>query len=244
MKYSKEQPETISSLFDSIAPCYDRVNTLLSLNQHGRWIRRLVRNLFASSPPHGSHFVDLCAGTGEVARAAAQEMHRPPLAFTLVDFSPEMLRQARSKLPHVLREGDVVQYLECDVASLPLEDNSVDYLSIAYGLRNLKQPKRCLDEIARVLKPKGRFAILELTKPSHMVMQRAQRLYLRTAIPLLKYTLSIDPQPYYYLERSIEQFLSSQEMAHLVEEAPLRITSSTRFFGGIATLLIGGKQRA
>ncbi|MCE2982078.1 MAG: bifunctional demethylmenaquinone methyltransferase/2-methoxy-6-polyprenyl-1,4-benzoquinol methylase UbiE [Parachlamydia sp.] len=238
MKYSKSHPETIQSMFDSIAHNYDRTNAVLSFYLHRLWNKKLIKCL---QLPPGSHtFVDLCAGTGDIAFGYLKQCSSPCNAI-LVDFSSEMLNFARQKEAALKTHSHQIEYVQADVQSLPFDPQSVDCASMAYGIRNVKNPPQCFQEVYRVLKPGGCFGILELTRPHNRILKMGHRLYLRLFLPVLGKWLTSNKNAYGYLQQSIHHFIPPEELENQLAASGFSELRRIPLAGGIATLFIGRK---
>lgn len=236
--YTKQRPETIQKMFDNIATNYDRTNAVLSFCMHHLWNAALVKNVVVPCEPKS--LVDLCAGTGEIAFRCIKAA--PSLeAVQLIDFSSEMLECAKYKAPKGSVAGPSISYLQADVQELPLPDNSVDCMTIAYGIRNVNDPAKCIKEVYRALEPGGSFGILELTQPENFVMRMGHGVYLRTVLPLLGKMLTSDQDAYTYLCNSIHTFVKPAELKQNLLEAGFKHLRVKPLAGGIATLFIAQK---
>ena len=220
-------------LFNAIAKQYDRNNTVLSLGLHKKWNRALINAV----SPAGGTLLDLCAGTGAIALTALKTP-KPPASAILVDFSAEMLAIAKRSAPAN------ATCIEADVQHLPLEDTSVDAVTQAYGIRNVADPIQCAREVFRVLRPGGRWGILELTRPPNRLIAPFHGLYLRTLVPTLGRLLSSDKQAYSYLSSSIRHFVDPKTLAEQIETTGLRLASCQRLTLGTATLVVFEKPAA
>lgn len=232
-QYDKQQPDTIASMFDHIAAQYDLANSLISMNLHKYWNRKLIQRVLRESPP--LRYLDLCSGTGEIAFGLLSHLPAPCEAY-LLDFSANMLSCAKEKALKPAFERHAIHYLHADAQQIPLPDSSVDAVTIAYGIRNVKHPTQCLAEIFRVLRRGGQCAILELTQPSHRALRWGHAIYMKTFLPLIGKWVASDPQAYSYLCNSIQHFLSPEELERLLKEAGFRGTEIQRLSGGIATI--------
>ncbi|HEU4930051.1 MAG TPA: bifunctional demethylmenaquinone methyltransferase/2-methoxy-6-polyprenyl-1,4-benzoquinol methylase UbiE [Candidatus Krumholzibacteria bacterium] len=223
------------TMFDTIARRYDLVNHVLSLNIDRRWRQSLV---YYSHPHESDDVLDVATGTGDVAIAFAEHSRASQIAG--VDLSDGMLGVARDKIARLglqeriaLRVGDALD--------LPYSDGSFDIVTIAFGLRNLPDYQRGVNEMARVLKPRGRAVILEFLPPRGVALL-AYRAYLSTILPLTGRLISGSPQAYRYLASSVRQFISEDEIRSLLHNAGLSLVVSRRLTGGIAGLYRGVKS--
>lgn len=203
--------EKVRLLFSTIARRYDRVNDWMSWGMHRRWKRRLVRSI---APPDGGRVLDLCCGTGDVARAlAAAEPGK--MQVVGLDFTPEMLEVARQATPPRL----AVRYEQGDALSLPFPDASFDAVTCAYGLRNLADLDRGLREALRVLRAGGRLASLEFGRPRQPLLSWIYFAYLRVMLPLFGLIYFRDPQTYGYIFTSVSRFPDQRELAQRMRAA-------------------------
>jgi len=227
-----KDPAQIQAMFGTIAKQYDRANGILSFQMHRLWNRRLLNSI-----GNVETLLDLCAGTGAIALGWLGRQPSPKKAY-LLDFCPEMLAIAEKRgagLPHT------VHYLEADAACIPLPDQCVEAVSIAYGIRNVQETHACLHESFRVLKPGGSLHILELTEPTHPILKAGHTLYLKTLFPLMGYLFTPNPEAYDYLCRSIKAFIRPPVLAEALLKAGFTSVTITSLTGGTATLLKASK---
>ncbi len=238
LPYSKETPETIQSMFGNIAKDYDRGNAVLSFSMHRIWNAALVREV-TQNQPHGT-LLDLCAGTGDIGyqylKKAKGKGH-----VILLDFCEQMLGCAQEKASELELNKEQVQFVQADAQEIPLDDNSVDAITVAYGIRNVKEPSKCIAEAFRVLRPGGTFGILELTRPHNPLMKLGHSAYLKTVLPLLGKMVASDQEAYEYLCNSIHNFISPHEMEQIMMEKGFRSTHQRPLMGGVATIVTGMK---
>ncbi len=230
--YQKSVPETIQAMFASIAPNYDRANTTFSFGLHKKWNQKLIKSI--GNP---KLLLDLCAGTGEIAFGYLAR--QPEAKAILLDFCPEMLAVAKSKGSAYEGRFSVV---EADAQILPIESDSVDAVTISYGIRNVQDPLKCFKEVKRVLKEGGKFAILELTRPSSPLLRFSHRVYLRTLLPLLGRLAAKNIEAYRYLSKSVEGFASPSELEKKIIESGLKPVKKTSLMGGLATILVAERD--
>jgi demethylmenaquinone methyltransferase/2-methoxy-6-polyprenyl-1,4-benzoquinol methylase len=227
----------IRRMFNSIAPRYDLLNHLLSLNVDRYWRRRTTRLV----PPDGdAPILDVCTGTGDLAlaydRAAAG---RVPVVGA--DFCHEMLVRARHKAERRGVAGRV-RFVEADAQRLPFPDNHFQIACVAFGLRNVTDTDRGIAEMVRVTRPGGRVAILEFSRPRGWFFGRMYRLYFRRLLPLVGGLVSRNgDDAYRYLPESVMEFPDGEALAERLRGHGLTEVRWKPFTFGIATLYVGVK---
>lgn len=238
--YQKDRPETIQQMFDAIADQYDRGNSILSFQLHRWWNRQLIEQIAIPQKP--DVLLDLCAGTGEIAFSYLKRFNEPRKAI-LLDFSREMLSVAEKKSVDGGLEKHMIDFLQADAQEIPLDDESVDCVTVAYGIRNVKSPPKCFDEVFRVLKPGGTFGILELTRPKNRILRALHGVYLKLFIPLIGKMVLSNQNAYSYLQSSIKNFTSPESLTLQLKKSGFEECLSTPLSGGIATIIQGSKPR-
>jgi demethylmenaquinone methyltransferase/2-methoxy-6-polyprenyl-1,4-benzoquinol methylase len=224
-------------MFGNIAPSYDRLNHLLSLNidKYWRWrTTRIVR------PTGDAPILDLCTGTGDLAltydRAAGK---RVPIVGA--DFCHEMLVRAVQKTQEQ-RASARIRYLEADAQQLPFADNQFQIATVAFGLRNITDPERGIAEMVRVTRPGGRVAILEFSRPKHWLFGRLYQYYFRYLLPLVGQLISRSQEnAYRYLPASVQEFPDGEALAARLRSHGLTSVQWYPLTLGIATLYVGTK---
>jgi demethylmenaquinone methyltransferase/2-methoxy-6-polyprenyl-1,4-benzoquinol methylase len=226
-----KDPETISRMFDAIAARYDFLNHLLSLGIDRRWRRQAIEAL-ALGP--GEVVLDLCTGTADLALSAG-----PRVRVVGVDFAGEMLGRARAKLAR--REARHVALVRGDATRIPLQDGSVDAVTIGFGIRNVQQPEAAAREIVRVLRSGGRLAILEFGTPSVPGMRAAYLFYFRRVLPLIGRIVSRHHEAYAYLPASVAAFPSPDAFLRLLSDAGFSRTHVVQLTFGVVYLFVAHK---
>lgn len=221
-------PIDLQRTFDDIAPWYDPLNFILSWGAHILWNRKLLTLL-----GHTNHLLDLCSGTGIVAVNFLKKHQRSQA--TMIDFSAMMLHYAKKKHKHLAHR---FQCIQADIQQLPLPNNFTDAVTLAYGLRNLKTPQRCFQEIYRVLSDHGRIGILELTSPSSRWVRFFHRLYLNYVVPNVGKWVSKHHQAYQYLKDSIQALPADQELEAMFQQVGFQIKHKKKLLLGTATIWI------
>ncbi|MBA3721745.1 MAG: bifunctional demethylmenaquinone methyltransferase/2-methoxy-6-polyprenyl-1,4-benzoquinol methylase UbiE [Parachlamydiaceae bacterium] len=238
--YNKNDPASIQNMFNSIANQYDKTNAVLSFQMHKRWNRQLVQQVLSKQNPH--NFLDLCCGTGDIALNYLQKAPNSCQAY-LVDFCSNMLTCAKDKMSKNGISNHQIQYVQADVQELPFSNESMDCATMAYGIRNVKDPSKCIREVYRVLKPGGCFGILELTQPKNNLLKMGHRFYLRSVLPVLGRWLTSNQDAYSYLQNSIQTFIAPAELEKIMHRSQFIETRSIPLLGGIATIIIGNKPK-
>ena len=215
-------PDAVRSMFDRISPVYDAMNRTMTVGLDQRWRRAAV----AAVVQPGDRVLDACCGTGDLA-VAAQEVGG---TVTGLDFSERMLERAR-------RKSGQVEWVQGDALALPFSDGSFDAATVGFGVRNLDELEGGLVELRRVLRPGGRLAILEITKPSGLLAP-FYRLWFDGFVPLLGKLLP-GGSAYTYLPASVRRFPGPDELAALLRGAGFEDVRWRTFAGGIVALHIG-----
>ncbi len=232
-----QQPESeakIAAMFDRIAPRYDLLNRLLSAHQDQRWRKALVK-MIPYRP--GGRYLDMATGTGDVLLAAAKA-HPEYAAFLGGDISGEMLAIAGDKAKHA-RTRDRLQPLEFKVMSaeqISLPDNSIDCLSIAFGLRNVVNRELAIQQFARVLRPGGALLILEFFLPQTGLLGRLFQFYFHSILPTIGGLIS-DRDAYRYLPESVGSFYTPEALRSVIYKSGLTVSDEVNFLFGAARIV-------
>jgi len=222
-------------MFARISGVYDFMNHFLSLNRDKAWRRNVVARLDQDT----WEVLDLCAGTGDLALACVKgEKGR---AWIAADFCPEMLVGARGKTG-----AEQLQYSAADAMNLPFRENSVDAVTVGFGVRNFADVRRGLQEIVRVLRPGGQLMVLEFYRDNPTATGDGRgvpgliRFGLNTVIPWLGKLVGRDGAAYSYLPNSMGEFLNPDEFAALLGEFGFNAVFVERQTFGIAHI-VGGR---
>ena len=235
-----EAAARVREMFGRIAPRYDLLNHVLSLDIDKLWRRRVARAFSAVLHESNASVLDLCCGTGDLAFAFRKEA---PSGAKIIgsDFVPEMLVRARAKAAAANAE---VEFIESDALNLPFAAASFDLVSCAFGFRNLANYECGLNEILRVLKPGGAAAILEFAEPPGKVFGALYRFYFRRVLPLVGGIISGNASAYAYLPSSVSAFPSPEALQMQFERAGFTGVRFERWTGGIVTLHTGTKPKS
>jgi demethylmenaquinone methyltransferase/2-methoxy-6-polyprenyl-1,4-benzoquinol methylase len=222
-----ERKARIRRVFTGVAPRYDLMNDLMSFGLHRLWKRWLVE---AVAPQPGQTIVDLAGGTGDVAVALAA----PDRCVTVCDPSVAMMQAGRYRvLPYV-------DWVAGEAEAMPFAENSLDSVTISFGIRNVTRLRDALTEMHRVLKPGGKLFCLEFSKP-HAWLAPFYNLFSFQVIPRLGAFVANQPEAYAYLVESIRRFPDQEELASLFRDAGFSRVNYRNFSFGIVALHIGEK---
>ncbi|WNG47013.1 bifunctional demethylmenaquinone methyltransferase/2-methoxy-6-polyprenyl-1,4-benzoquinol methylase UbiE [Archangium minus] len=201
----------VRQMFSSIATRYDVTNEVLSFGVHRLWRRAAVR---LSGAREGSAVLDCATGTGDLALAFKRKVGTSGRVVG-TDFCKEMLDSAPAK---AAREGLQVEFQVADAMDLPFADNSFDVASIAFGIRNVDDPVKCLKEMARVVRPGGRVVVLEFGQPTGL-FGALFRVYSKVVMPTIGGLLTGNRAAYEYLPRTSAAFPAGDKFLSLMEQA-------------------------
>jgi demethylmenaquinone methyltransferase / 2-methoxy-6-polyprenyl-1,4-benzoquinol methylase len=224
---SSEREEKIRAVFEAVAPRYDLMNDVMSFGIHRLWKRRLVREV---SPEPQQVIVDLAGGTGDIA----QQMAAKGCRVLVIDPSEGMMAEGAA------RNLSNVEFRVGAGEAIPLEDASVDRLTISFGIRNTTDMAQTLREIHRVLKPGGRFYCLEFSRPAWW-LKPFYDFHSFYIIPRLGAWIAKAPIAYTYLVESIRRFPDQEEMKGGIEAAGFHSVRYHNLSFGIACIHIGEK---
>jgi demethylmenaquinone methyltransferase / 2-methoxy-6-polyprenyl-1,4-benzoquinol methylase len=228
----------VREMFTSIAPRYDLLNHVLSLNVDRLWWRRTARMFRHILIRPGACILDLCCGTGDMAFALRREAGKNAPKILGADFSHAMLERAAAKSNP--QTQSVPRWIEADALRLPFSDNSFDLVTSAFGFRNLANYDAGLREISRVLRTGGECGILEFGEPRG-AMGGVYRFYFREVLPRVGTLISGVRGPYAYLPASVERFPEPEVMLARMKAAGFAEVSWTPYTFGIAGLYRGKK---
>jgi len=229
--------DRVREMFGQIAPKYDRMNHLLSMNVDRYWRWRTVR----MAPARGnSPILDLCTGTGDLA-FAYWKATKGRVPIVAVDFCPEMLEVGRAKKTK-FGINEEIEFTQADAEALPFDDDRFQLACIAFGLRNVAHTDRGLSEMTRVVEPGGKVAVLEFSKPTLPPINWIYSWYFKNILPRIGQMLAKnDSEAYDYLPASVGGFPCGEALAELMRSVGLRDVWYRPLTFGIATLYVGSK---
>ena len=229
--YNEEQSkkEQVEQMFDNIAPTYDKLNHIMSLNIDRMWRRRVMR-IVRRSKAH--KIMDVATGTGDLAIAMAKRVDRTQILG--VDLSEEMLAVARRK---VEKQGleERIMLEKGDAENLTMvTTESIDAATVAFGVRNFENIERGLSEIYRTLKPGGKLVVLEFSMPKKRLVRWVYSQYAHRLLPRIGGMISKDKQAYTYLPDSVEEFPSPERFAEILRGVGFKSVKTRSQSFGIA----------
>ena len=225
----------VREMFTSIAPRYDLLNHVLSLNVDRLWWRRAAGTFENILSRPNARALDLCCGTGDMTFALFRQSRRSGARVLGADFSHAMLQRAQQK-----SAGTPLRWLEADALTLPFPESEFDLVTAAFGFRNLADYDAGLREIVRILRPGGECGILDFGEPRGL-LGAIYRIYFKRLLPVIGTVISGVRGPYAYLPASVERFPAPVEMLDRMRAAGFREASWTPYTLGIAGLYRGKK---
>lgn len=224
--------ENIRAMFNAIAPTYDKLNHLLSLNIDKIWRRKAVKRIMQNHP---QIVLDIACGTGDSSIALAQAGVPKVLGL---DISEGMLKIAEQKVEQLSYD---IQFQLGDAQNIPFEGESIDAVMIAFGVRNFENREECLQEIRRVLKPGGLLLILELSVPQSKLLRFFYKLYFLHILPFIGQLFSGDKSAYTYLPHSVLNFPSPAEFTKTMADCSYKQVQHKALSFGLCRIFEGTK---
>ena len=199
-------------MFQRIARRYDAFNTVATFGRDAVWRRKAAK---LAAPARVAHALDAATGTGKLALELAKRGDR----VTAFDFSDRMVDLAHKRLISSGPLESVASVLVGDAMATPFHADTFDCATIAFGIRNVEDHAGCLEEFYRVLRTGGRLVILEISRPSLGIYRVVYEAVFKRVLPLVGWAVSGDRSAYKYLPNSVDAFLSSSDLANLMESA-------------------------
>ena len=226
--------EKVREMFDSIAPTYDRLNHVLSLNVDKLWRRHALREIVDETP---QRILDVACGTGDstisIAKAAAEGS-----SVIGADISEGMMALVKGKAEKA-GVGERISLQVADGEALPYEEGTFDRVTCAFGIRNFEHKEKGLEEFLRVLKPGGKAVVLELSVPQNRLVRWAYDLYFLHVLPRIGGAVSGDRAAYKYLPASVHNFPSPNDFCRMMAEAGFRNVRCRTFSFGLCRMFVG-----
>ncbi|MEP1553224.1 MAG: bifunctional demethylmenaquinone methyltransferase/2-methoxy-6-polyprenyl-1,4-benzoquinol methylase UbiE [Paraglaciecola sp.] len=226
----------VKDVFQSVAAKYDIMNDVMSLGIHRLWKRYTIDS---SGVRAGHKVLDLAGGTGDLTAKFSRIVGESGQVI-LADINDAMLKVGREKLRDKGIVGNV-EYVQANAEELPFPDNSFDIITIAFGLRNVTDKDKALASMYRVLKPGGRLLVLEFSKPTHDMLNKAYDMYSFHLLPKIGQLVANDADSYQYLAESIRMHPEQDVLKEMMENVGFEQTTYTNLTGGIVALHRGFK---
>ena len=235
MAENNAKKEQVHTVFQNISKKYDRLNNIISFEQHKVWRKRVMKEM---SVKKGSTALDVCCGTADWTIALSKAVG-PQGEVTGLDFSENMLEVGKEKTAHM----DNIHLVHGDAMNLPFDDASFDYVPIGFGLRNVPDYLGALKEMERVLKPGGMIVCLETSQPTLPVFKQVYRLYFKFVMPIFGKLFAKSKEEYEWLQQSTFDFPGKEKLKRLFEQAGFSNIKVRSFTGGVAAMHLGYKQK-
>lgn len=233
-----EKKNLINEVFSSVASKYDVMNDLMSFGVHRIWKDKFVRKIANLN----AKIIDVAGGTGDIAfrvYARARQVNKN-IHITVCDLNPDMLKICQDKAinQNILDNFDTKI---CDAENLPFDDNTFDYYTISFGIRNVASIPKALSEAYRVLKPTGKFLCLEFSHVQNEYTKRAYDFYSKNIIPKMGEIVTNDRKSYDYLVDSIQLFPNQEQFKALIQDAGFIDVAYENMSFGVAAIHYGYK---
>ena len=229
----KDKKEFVRQMFDDISPNYDFLNHFLSLGIDIYWRKKFIQKLDIQDD---YTILDVACGTGDVG---IEIIKKHSVSVTGIDLSPKMVELAQGKARR--KKLDNITFIEGDAENLPLNDNSVDCLTISYGFRNISNYETALSEFHRVLKPGGKLGILEFSEPISKVVGFIFRIYFHHILPRIA-SLFSRSDAYRYLPESVDFFPTRHDICRKIIYSGFQRAEIHDLTFGISTIFLGFKD--
>ena len=231
-QYLQNQKGLVQSVFDRVYDKYDLMNDFMSMGIHRIWKKNLINMM---NPSIKSNLIDVACGTGDIGKLFLDNT-RKNLSITCVDPNKSMISKGKEKLNNYKN----IDWKVATAEKLPVQDNTFDFYTISFGLRNTKNINKALAEAYRVLKPGGRFLCLEFSKIQNSNLDFIYKNYSKL-IPLIANFVVGEKEPYEYLIKSIENFVNQEELISLMEDNGFKKCLYRNLSGGIVSIHSGWK---
>ncbi len=231
-QYLQNKKGLVDKVFNKVFDKYDLMNDFMSLGIHKIWKKNLI---FWMNPSKNKKMIDVACGTGDIGKLYLDNTNKNS-KITCVDPNKGMINKGKQKLYNYQNIDWVISPAE----KLPFVDNTFDFYTISFGLRNAKNLNKALSEAYRVLKPGGRYLCLEFSKIQNTNLDFIYKNYSKL-IPIVGQFVVDKKKPYEYLVKSIEQFLNQEELIELMENNNFQKCSYRNFSGGIVSIHSGWK---
>lgn len=236
MQQSKEQ--RVHHVFEKIYKNYDQMNSVISFQQHKAWRKDTMKRMDVKE---GSSALDLCCGTADWTITLAEKIG-PQGKVIGLDFSKNMLKIGQEKVDKLRLKQ--VELIHGNAMELPFEDNSFDYVTIGFGLRNVPDYMTVLKEMHRVVKPGGKVVCLETSQPTMFGFRQLYFFYFRFIMPIFGKLFAKSYQEYSWLQESARDFPGTKELANMFRKAGLTDVEVKPYTLGVAAMHLGYKRNS
>jgi demethylmenaquinone methyltransferase / 2-methoxy-6-polyprenyl-1,4-benzoquinol methylase len=227
-----DKTKLVNSVFSKVYKKYDLMNDIMSLGIHRIWKKKFIDWM---NPFSDSKLIDVASGTGDIAKLFSKKNNNSS-EIMCVEPNKEMLEEGEKNL----REFRNIKWIKSHAEKLPFKDNTYDYYSISYGIRNVTNINKTLKEAYRVLKPGGRFMCLEFSKIDNESLNFFYKQYSKV-IPLIgKYVIG-SSEPYEYLVESIDRFYTQDQLIELMDNNGFSNTEYRNLSNGVSAIHSGWK---
>lgn len=235
---SSEKQSFVDAVFSGVADKYDLMNDLMSLGTHRIWKRDFLKQI----PDFSGKLLDVAAGSGDISlgyhKIAKDKGYNPQIVSS--DVNPDMLKHAKSKsIDRNILKG--IEFTAADAMDLPFEDNSFDYVTIAFGIRNVPDIPKALSEFRRVLKKGGKFLCLEFSPLQEGLFSNLYEFYSFNVIPKIGRIVTNNEEAYQYLVESIKKFPQKDKFKQMIRDAGFESVSYKELTSGVVCIHWGYK---
>jgi demethylmenaquinone methyltransferase/2-methoxy-6-polyprenyl-1,4-benzoquinol methylase len=235
----EEKQQRVAGVFHSVAAKYDLMNDLMSGGIHRLWKRFTIET---SAVRPGHRVLDIAGGTGDLAAKFSRLVGRDGQVI-LADINSSMLQVGRDKLTDNGVVGNIA-YVQANAECLPFPDHYFDCITIAFGLRNVTHKDKALASMLRILKPGGRLLILEFSRPTHPLLEKAYDRYSFSVLPFMGKLVTNDSDSYRYLAESIRMHPDQRSLQLMMEQTGFVHCAYHNMTGGVVALHMGEKSRS
>ena len=233
MTENKAKKEQVHHVFQNISGKYDRLNNIISFEQHKLWRKSVMKEMNVKK---GSKALDVCCGTADWTIALSKAVG-PTGEVTGLDFSENMLEVGKKKTKDMTN----IHLVHGDAMNLPFDDNEFDYVTIGFGLRNVPDYLATLKELHRVLKPGGKVVCLETSQPTAPGFKQLYKLYFKFVMPIFGKFFAKSKDEYEWLQQSTFDFPDKEKLKRLFSQADFSHIKIRSFTGGVAAMHLGYK---
>ena len=233
MSSKKKYEKRAHNVFQKISYCYDFMNDIITLGVHRLWKKDLIKNI----PMESKKILDVCCGTGDISIGMGKKIKISQIKA--LDFSDGMLEVAKKKANRSNLKN--IEFINGSALFIPFKDNTFDTVTISLGIRNTSDYKKVLEEINRVLIPGGKFFCMEASYPDPLLLRKILKFYCKHLVPIMGKILVKLQTEYRWLDESVEDFLSKEELTALIKKTKFKDVTLKTYLFGSCTLHCGIK---